>query len=191
MQKVLKLIKMPHRRGDSRSSSRDERRRSPPRRRRSPSDSYERRRRNDSRSPRPPRRREIREEEANPGNNLYVANLSYQTKERDLEDLFGKYGPLKETRVVYDPYTKESRGFAFVTFERNDDAEEAIRNIDKTDFSGRVISVQKAKRSKPHAPTPGGYLGPPGASSKQSRSRRSPSPYSRRRSRSRSYTRRR
>lgn len=178
---------MPHRRSDSRSSSRD-RRRSPPRRRRSPSDSYERRRRPSPRSPPKPRRREPREEEINPGNNLYVANLAYETKERDLESLFSKYGTLKETRIVYDPYTKDSRGFGFVTFERNEDAEEAIRNLDKADIAGRVISVQLAKRSKPHTPTPGGYCGPPGVSNKQSRSRRSPSPYSRRRSRSRSYS---
>jgi transformer-2 protein len=174
------------RRSDSRSPSREDHRRSPPRRRRSRSDSYDRRRRY-SRSPRP-RRRETREEEINPGNNLYVSNLSYETKERDLEELFSKHGALKETRIVNDPYTKESRGFGFVTFERNEDAEEAIRNLDKTDFAGRVISIQRAKRSKPHAPTPGGYLGPIGASSKY-KSRRSPSPCSRRRSRSRSNSR--
>lgn len=131
----------------------------------------------------------MRVEEVNPGNNLYVANLAFETKESDLEVVFNKYGTIKDTRIVYDPFTKESRGFGFVTFERNEDAEEAIRSVDKTTVSGRIISVQLAKRSKPHNPTPGGYCGPQGASRKSSNSRRSPSPYSRRRYRSRSHSR--
>jgi transformer-2 protein len=180
---------MPHRRNYSRSSSPEDRRRSP-RRRRSRSDSYDRRRRYSSRSPRP-RRQEARVEELNPGNNLYVANLSFDTKEQDLEAHFSKCGALKETRIVSDPYTKESKGFGFVTFERNEDADQAIIDLDKTELQGRSISVQKAKRSKPYAPTPGGYRGPMKTSSGgYQRHGRSPSPmYSRRRSRSRSYSR--
>jgi transformer-2 protein len=77
-----------------------------------------------------------------------------------------------------------------VTFERNEDADQAIIDLDKTELQGRSISVQKAKRSKAYAPTPGGYRGPMKVSSGYQRHRRSPSPmYSRRRSRSRSYSR--
>jgi RNA recognition motif-containing protein len=62
--------------------------------------------------------------------------------------------------VVRDPFTKESRGFAFVTFEYSDDAYQAV---DKTDgkalINGRVLIVEISKRSAPRRSTPGRYLG--------------------------------
>lgn len=188
---------MPRRRySSSRSPSyeKDRKRRSPPRRRRSRTPEDDRRhRRSDSldrqaRSPvkyrgglsKPP----ADHPEANPGNNLYVSSLSLDTKEAELTGLFEKYGRLKDVRVVLDPYTKESRGFGFVTFEREEDAEEAVGKLDKTELNGRTIKVEKARRCKPHASTPGGYCGPPGASSKyrhEERRHRSRSPGHRRR----------
>jgi transformer-2 protein len=106
-----------------------------------------------------------------------VSSLSTSTKECDLSLLFEKYGALREVKVVVDPYTKESRGFGFVTYESMEDADEALRKLDKAELNGKTITVQKAKRARPHSSTPGGYCGPPGASSKyRSDNRRSPSP---------------
>lgn len=50
--------------------------------------------------------------------------LSLYTTERDLRDVFSKYGPLADVTIVYDQQSRRSRGFAFVYFENRDDAKE-------------------------------------------------------------------
>lgn len=46
------------------------------------------------------------------------------THERDLRDIFGRYGPVEDIQVVYDHQTGRSRGFAFVYMRNQDDAME-------------------------------------------------------------------
>jgi transformer-2 protein len=55
---------------------------------------------------------------------LGVFGLSLYTTERDLREVFSRYGPLSGVNVVYDQRTGRSRGFAFVYFERIDDSKE-------------------------------------------------------------------
>ena len=64
--------------------------------------------------------------QANPDPNtcLGVFGLSLYTTERDLREVFSRYGPLAGVNVVYDQRTGRSRGFSFVYFERIDDAKE-------------------------------------------------------------------
>jgi transformer-2 protein len=182
-----------YRRSYSRSSSNERRKKRSPsyERHRHRHDRHDRKYRSPRRSPRnggisnpPPDH-----PEANEGNNVYIANLSPETKESELKDLFGKHGSIKDVRIVRDPFTKESRGFGFVTFENSDNATEAVKEINDTEVNGRKIRAEKARRSKPHQPTPGSYCGPAGASSKyrlasKYRRRSPPSPISHRRSRS-------
>lgn len=97
--------------------------------------------------------------EENFGNNLYIANLSYQTTEEDLKSLFTGCGTIKECNVVVDPLTKESRGFAFLMFESNLEAQRAIEEVNGRELNGRKLRVEKARRSKAHGPTPGRYMG--------------------------------
>lgn len=63
---------------------------------------------------------------ANPDPNccLGVFGLSLYTTERDLREVFSKYGPLSDVSIVYDQQSRRSRGFAFVYFENKDDAKE-------------------------------------------------------------------
>jgi transformer-2 protein len=168
---------------------------SPPPTRRSPSRSprpKSPRKRSMSRSP--PRRhgrsrsrsRSRSEDDRNPGNNLYVTGLSTRVTEDGLEKFFSKEGKVKHCHVVQDPRTKESRGFAFVTMETVDDARRSIKYLHRTVLEGRLVTVEKAKRTRERTPTPGKYCGRKGGS------QRSPSPYrSRRKERSRSRDRRR
>ncbi|KAI8918523.1 hypothetical protein PhCBS80983_g03569 [Powellomyces hirtus] len=100
--------------------------------------------------------------EVNPGNNLYVTNLSLRTRERDLEKLFGEYGKIYKAAVMYDPHNQESRGFAFVSFNNPEDADAARNAISgKVELDGKVITVELAKRGRARTPTPGRYFGPP------------------------------
>ena len=58
----------------------------------------------------------------NPSRVLGVFGLSLYTGEKDLKEMFSKYGPIEEVQVVYDHQTGRSRGFAFIYFEDSEDA---------------------------------------------------------------------
>lgn len=58
---------------------------------------------------------------------LGVFGLSLYTTERDLREVFSKYGPLSDVSIVHDQQSRRSRGFAFVYFENRDDAKEVSR----------------------------------------------------------------
>lgn len=74
-----------------------------------------------------------------PSTCLGVFGLSLYTTERDLREVFSRYGPLAGVNVVYDQRTGRSRGFAFVYFERLEDSKEVLEMLgflfDRSDTS--------------------------------------------------------
>ncbi|XP_026880626.2 transformer-2 protein homolog beta-like [Electrophorus electricus] len=146
------------RRHYSRSRSRSRRRHS---RSRSYSREY-RRRRSPSHSPMSNRRRHVGNR-ANPDPNccLGVFGLSLYTTERDLREVFSKYGPLASVTIVYDQQSRRSRGFAFVYFENKEDSKEAKERANGMELDGRRIRVDFSITQRPHTPTPGIYMGRP------------------------------
>ncbi|KAF8746950.1 hypothetical protein RHS02_00529, partial [Rhizoctonia solani] len=95
----------------------------------------------------------------NPGNNIHVSGLSSRVDNRMLEDAFGKFGKVAKASVVYDPHSRESRGFAFVTMDTVEEAEAAIAGLHNSELAGKPITVEKARRGRARTPTPGKYLG--------------------------------
>ncbi|XAR60696.1 hypothetical protein NMG60_11034172 [Bertholletia excelsa] len=95
----------------------------------------------------------------NPGNNLYVTGLSTRVTKRDLEKHFSAEGKVEEVHLVVDPWTRESRGFGFVTMSTVEEADCCIKYLNRSVLEGRVITVEKAKRRRGRTPTPGRYLG--------------------------------
>ncbi|MQL98838.1 hypothetical protein Taro_031548 [Colocasia esculenta] len=141
------------RHGRSRSRSpygRDHHRRSPRRRhsprRRSPSSAHHSRRHSPRRRPwSPPSNRSTGI--GRPGKNLFVAGFSFVTTERDLEKKFSRYGRVTDVRIVRDKRSGDSRGFGFLSLERDEEADAAIRALDQTEWNGRIVLVEKAKTS--------------------------------------------
>ncbi|KAM0953446.1 putative RNA recognition motif domain, nucleotide-binding alpha-beta plait domain superfamily [Dioscorea sansibarensis] len=122
----------------------------------------------------------------NPGNNLYVTGLSSRVTKDELEKHFATEGKVIDVHLVVDPWSRESRGFGFVTMETIEDANRCLKYLDGSVLEGRVITVEKARRRRGRTPTPGRYLG---ARTFHSRHRSpSDSPYYRSRYRSPSYT---
>jgi len=105
------------------------------------------------------RDRSEKREAVNRGNNLYIGDLSSKTKTEDLEKKFSKYGKVMNCRLVTDPRAGQSRGFAFITLDTGEGADEAIKYVNGTDLDGSIIRVEKAKRGRSRTPTPGKYLG--------------------------------
>jgi cold-inducible RNA-binding protein len=78
---------------------------------------------------------------------LFVGNLSYQTTEGDLTNLFSEVGEVTSVTIVTDRETGRSRGFAFVEMEQ-DAANQAIERFNGQELNGRNINVNEA-RSRP------------------------------------------
>lgn len=87
--------------------------------------------------------------------NIYVGNLAFTTTDDELKALFENYGVVDRARVVLDRDTGRSRGFGFVEMANQDEGEEAIRQTDSTELSGRRIRVNEA-RPKPEGGSGGG-----------------------------------
>ena len=76
---------------------------------------------------------------------LYVGNLSFDSTEDDLRELFGRHGTVDSVAVITDRETGRPRGFAFVEMSESRAAQDAIRALDGKDFAGRNIKVNEAQ----------------------------------------------
>ena len=76
-----------------------------------------------------------------------VTNLSEETKESDLEELFGCIGKISRIYLAKDKETKSSKGFAFITYEDRRGAEKAIRTLDRHGYDSLLLKVEWAKPS--------------------------------------------
>eukprot|EP00341_Mesodinium_pulex_P007239 CAMPEP_0116898492 /NCGR_PEP_ID=MMETSP0467-20121206/7212_1 /TAXON_ID=283647 /ORGANISM="Mesodinium pulex, Strain SPMC105" /LENGTH=212 /DNA_ID=CAMNT_0004570669 /DNA_START=16 /DNA_END=652 /DNA_ORIENTATION=- len=81
-------------------------------------------------------------EAAAPVSKIFVGNLSYTMTERDLEDVFSKYGRVSEARLATDRNTGRAKGFAFVSMEDAADAKAAVDGLTDYEFDGRIMTVQ-------------------------------------------------
>ena len=79
------------------------------------------------------------------GNKLYVGNLSYGTRDRDLEELFAEAGNVTSAQVITDRETGQSRGFGFVEMATEDEAKQAIAAINGRTVEGRALMVNESK----------------------------------------------
>jgi RNA recognition motif-containing protein len=77
--------------------------------------------------------------------NLYIGNLNYQVTEEDLRELFETAGEVSAVKIINDRETGKSRGFAFVEMPNQNEAENAINNLNGHDLRGREITVSEAR----------------------------------------------
>jgi cold-inducible RNA-binding protein len=80
---------------------------------------------------------------------LFVGNLSFNTEERTLQDLFAQAGPVASVRVMRDMATGRARGFGFVEMETEDAATLAIEKFNNAELDGRRIAVNEARPMVP------------------------------------------
>ncbi len=85
--------------------------------------------------------------------NIFVAKLSYNTKESTLQSAFEAYGEVTSAKIIMDRETGRSKGFGFVEMPNDDEARNAIENINDSDMDGRTIV---AKESEPRENRGGG-----------------------------------
>ena len=87
---------------------------------------------------------------------LYVGNLSFNTTENELQELFSQAGAVQEVTLMQDKFTGKSRGFAFVTMGSEQEAQNAITQFNGKSVEGRSLTVNEARPREPRPPGGGG-----------------------------------
>lgn len=94
---------------------------------------------------------------------LFVGNLSYQTMEQDIQDLFSQAGNVTSVALMFDKFTGKSRGFAFVELATPEEANKAVEMFNGKDLQGRALTVNIARpreeRPRQSGGAGGGYRG--------------------------------
>lgn len=77
--------------------------------------------------------------------NVYIKNFGEDMDDERLKEMFGKYGPALSVKVMTDDSGK-SKGFGFVSFERHEDAQKAVDEMNGKDMNGKAIYVGRAQK---------------------------------------------
>lgn len=76
---------------------------------------------------------------------LYVGGLPYSATNDELRDYFAKIGTVTSASIVTDRMTHRSRGFGFVEMENDDEADQAVAELNGKEFGGRKLIVNEAR----------------------------------------------
>ena len=76
---------------------------------------------------------------------MYIGNLNYRVRERDLEQMFANYGDVVSIKIAKDRDTGKSRGFGFVEMENPVSESRVIRALNGTELMGRQMIVREAR----------------------------------------------
>src|SRR5579862_7810001 len=86
---------------------------------------------------------------------LYVGGLAYSLSDQDLEQLFSEEGKVISAVVIKDKFSGQSKGFGFVEMEDLKEAQNAIKNLNGKEVSGRAIMVNQARPQEDRRPSGG------------------------------------
>jgi RNA recognition motif-containing protein len=78
-------------------------------------------------------------------NKLFVGNLSFNTTENDLQDMFAAHGTVTEANLMMDRATGRPRGFGFVTMSTDEEAQKAAEALNGRSVDGRALTVNMAR----------------------------------------------
>ncbi len=89
---------------------------------------------------------------------LYVGSLAFSITDDQLKELFAGVGTVTSAQVIMDRDTNQSKGFGFVEMSSEEEAKEAIKQLNGKEIDGRAIVVNEA-RPKEDRSGGGGYSG--------------------------------
>jgi len=79
---------------------------------------------------------------------LYIGGLPLDITSDELREVFEEFGEIAEAKVITDRYTGRCRGFGFITFKKDEDADKAIDEGNGAELDGKTIKVSEAKDKK-------------------------------------------
>ena len=77
--------------------------------------------------------------------NIFVAKLDFNTNESDLKAAFEGFGEVDSCKIIMDKFSGRSKGFGFVEMSNDDEAKNAIADLDGSELDGRNIVVKEAE----------------------------------------------
>lgn len=80
---------------------------------------------------------------------LFVGNIDWGTTEEDLSALFSEHGQVDEAIIIKDRMSGRSKGFGFVTFANDEEADKAIASLNEHELNGRALVVNEARPPQP------------------------------------------
>ena len=101
--------------------------------------------------------------------NIFVGNLSYQTRQDELEAAFSQYGAVERVSVVTDRDSGQPRGFAFVEMTNKNEANNAISGLNGAELNGRALNVNEARPREDRGGRSGGFSRSGGGGGRQRR----------------------
>jgi RNA recognition motif-containing protein len=93
------------------------------------------------------------------GKKLYVGNLGYNVSDADLLKLFSEYGTVETANVIMDKMTGRGKGFGFVEFGTDAEAQAAIAALNGKEHDGRALTVNEARPRPEGGPRDRGGFG--------------------------------
>ncbi len=77
--------------------------------------------------------------------NIYVGNLPFNLGEEDLKEIFEEYGEVASSKIIADKFSGRSKGFGFIEMENDEEANNAIKELNNAEVGGRNIKVNESK----------------------------------------------
>lgn len=93
------------------------------------------------------------------GKKLYVGNLPFTATDEDLSNIFAQVGQVASAKIIMDRDSGRSKGFGFVEFADDTEAENAISQFNGADYNGRPMVVNEARPMAPREGGRGGFGG--------------------------------
>ena len=90
------------------------------------------------------------------GKKIYVGNLPYSSNDQSLESLFAQFGTVQSAKVIIDRESGRSKGFGFIEMSSDEEAQNAIAQLNEKEVEGRNIKVNEAKPQEPRTGGGGG-----------------------------------
>ena len=78
-------------------------------------------------------------------NKLFVGSLAFTATDDDVKNFFSAAGVVVDAKVIVDRDTNRSKGYAFVTMEDDQAAQNAIKMLDGKELNGRPVNVSEAR----------------------------------------------
>ena len=79
---------------------------------------------------------------------IFVANIPFKSRKKDLENLFMQYGSVEKAYIIYDKERRRSKGYGFVEMLNEDEAKEAMEKLNGYELNGKVLVVTESTSSK-------------------------------------------
>jgi len=76
---------------------------------------------------------------------LFVGNIDWNATDEEVNDFFSSIGEVEEAVIIKDKFSGRSKGFGFVTYKEDKNADTAVESLNGKDFKGRNLVVNEAR----------------------------------------------